>query len=80
MTQLELQDVLFKAFDTISSDGLNSVEVGKMSYSGASNVTNRMSQSRVLHWKDADAWLEMQREFGELPLFEIVNSHIDTMG
>lgn len=79
MTQLELQDVLSKAFDTISSDGLNSVEVGKMSYSGASNVTNRMSQSRVLHWKDADAWLEMQREFGELPLFEIVNSHIDTM-
>lgn len=75
----EINKFLLDTFETIRMDGLNKVEVGEKKYSGSSKVTNRMNESRVLHWKNADAWLEMQSEFGGLPLVDLIDAHIDTM-
>lgn len=75
----ELIDLLTAAYKTIKSDGANKIEVGKPNYTGNSKVTNRHSESRVLHWKDADAWMEMQNEFGDMPLIDIIDSNIDRM-
>ena len=75
----ELIDLLTAAYKTIKSDGANKIEVGKPNYTGNSKITNRHSESRVLHWKDADAWMEMQNEFGDMPLIDIIDSNIDRM-
>lgn len=78
-TEDELIDLLTASYKTIKSDGANKMEVGKANYSGNSKVTNRHTESRVLHWKDADAWLEMQGEFGDMPLIDIIDSNINRM-
>lgn len=75
----ELIDLLTASYKTIKSEGANKMEVGKANYSGNSKVTNRHAESRVLHWKDADAWLEMQSEFGDMPLIDIIDSNINRM-
>ena len=44
---------------------------------GTSKVTNRHSESRVIHFKDADAWLEYQADFGGMPFVDLVEAHIN---
>lgn len=78
-TEDELVELLTASYKTIKSDGANKMEVGKANYSGNSKVTNRHAESRVLHWKDADAWIEMQSEFGDMPLIDILDSNIERM-
>lgn len=78
-TEDELVELLTASYKTIKSDGANKIEVGKANYSGNSKVTNRHAESRVLHWKDADAWIEMQSEFGDMPLIDILDSNIERM-
>ena len=78
-TEDELIDLLTASYKTIKSDGANKMEVGKANYSGNSKVTSRHAESRVLHWKDADAWMEMQSEFGDMPLIDIIDSNIERM-
>lgn len=33
-------------------------------FTGPGNAAKKLSQSRVLHWKNADAWLDYQKQFG----------------
>ena len=74
----QIRELINYSFDSITTDGLNKLNVGEMRQGGG-KITNRMSDSRVLHWKNADAWLEMQQEFGALQFVDLIDSHIDTM-
>lgn len=77
-SQQEIRDLLEYSFDTLSSNGANKTEVGRQSTAGVSSkVTSRHSESRVLHFKDADAWLEYQAEFGGMPFVDLVEAHIN---
>lgn len=76
-SQQEIRELLEYSFDTLSSNGANKTEIGRQSFGGNSKVTSRHSESRVLHFKDADAWLEYQSEFGGMPFVDLVNAHID---
>ncbi|EXS25324.1 hypothetical protein J658_0070 [Acinetobacter baumannii 573719] len=78
LTNDQIKEMISYSFDSITTDGLNKLNVGEVIQGGA-KVTNRMSQSRVLHWKNADAWLEMQQKYGALPFVDLIDSHIDTM-
>lgn len=74
----QINEMISYSFESITMDGLNKLNVGEILHGGG-KVTNRMSQSRVLHWKNADAWLEMQQKYGALPFVDLIDSHIDTM-
>lgn len=74
----QIKELISHSFDSITTNGLNKLNIGEMHH-GSGKVTNRMSESRVLHWKNADAWLEMQQEFGALPFVDLIDSHIDAM-
>ncbi|WP_156189007.1 hypothetical protein [Acinetobacter indicus] len=76
-SQQEIRELLEYSYDTLSSNGANKTEIGRQSFGGNSKVTSRHSESRVLHFKDADAWLEYQAEFGGMPFVDLVNAHID---
>ncbi|KQK37488.1 hypothetical protein AQ483_02565 [Acinetobacter baumannii] len=78
LTNDQIKEMISYSFESITTDGLNKLNVGEM-HQGGGKVTNRMSQSRVLHWKNADAWLEMQEKYGALPFVDLIDSHIDTM-
>lgn len=77
-SQQEIKELLEYSYDTLSSDGANKTEVGRQSTGGGtSKVTSRHNASRVLHFKDADAWLRYQNKYGGLPLVDLVEAHIN---
>lgn len=77
-SQQEIKELLEYSYDTLSSDGANKTEVGRQSTGGGtSKVTSRHSASRVLHFKDADAWLRYQNKYGGLPLVDLVEAHVN---
>jgi hypothetical protein len=75
-SQQEIRELLEYSFDTLSSNGANKTEIGRQSFGGNSKVTSRHSESRVLHFKDAESWMEYQSEFGGMPFVDLVEAHI----
>ncbi|HHP6582566.1 hypothetical protein [Acinetobacter baumannii] len=77
-SQQEIRTLLEYTYDTLSSDGANKIEVGRQATGGGtSKVTNRHGESRVLHFKDAESWLEYQSEFGGMQFVDLVEAHIN---
>lgn len=76
-SQQEIRDLLEYSYDSISMDGANNIEVGRQSFGGNSKVTSRHSESRVLHFKDAESWMEYQAEFGGMPFVDLVEAHVN---
>ncbi len=76
-SDMELKELLEYSFDTLSSNGANKTEIGRQSFGGNSKVTSRHSESRVLHFKDAESWMEYQAEFGGMPFVDLVEAHIN---
>lgn len=77
MSDAQLTDVLHGAWETIATDGANKIEPGSQKQAGG--VKRHGEQSRALHFKDADSYLEYQRQFGEHSLLETMVSHINRM-
>lgn len=75
----EIISFLTEAFKTLKSGGLNKLEPGRSGFGGGAKVSNRHSESRVLHWKDADSWMEMQAKYGALPFVDLLETHINGM-
>ena len=73
----ELRALLDYSFDTLTSDGANKTEIGRQSFGGNSKVTSRHSESRVLHFKDADAWMRYQGKYGGMQFVDLVKAHIN---
>ncbi len=71
-----LEEALQSVWRTITSEGLDKMEPGKMV---GSEVAGRRADPRFLHFKDADAWLEYQSRFGTGDAFNAVTGHIDGM-
>lgn len=76
-SQQEIRNLLEHSFDTLTSNGANKTEVGRQSTGGTSKTTSRHSESRVLHFKDADAWMEYQADFGGMPFVDLIEAHIN---
>ncbi len=77
-SQQEIRSLLEYTYDTLSSDGANKIEVGRQATGGGTpKVTNRHGESRVLHFKDAESWLEYQSEFGGMQFVDLVEAHIN---
>ncbi len=76
-SQQQIRELLEYSYDTLSRKGTNKNEIGRQSFGGNSKITSRHSESRVLHFKDADAWLEYQADFGGMPFVDLVEAHIN---
>ncbi len=76
-SQQQIRELLEYSFDTLTSNGANKTEIGRQSTGMSSKVTSRHSESRVLHFKDADAWLEYQADFGGMPFVDLVEAHVN---
>lgn len=76
-SQQEIRELLEYSFDTLSSNGANKTEIGRQSFGGNSKVTSRHSESRVLHFKDAESWMEYQAEFGGMPFVDLIEAHVN---
>ncbi|HBT2134072.1 TPA: hypothetical protein MA429_001834 [Klebsiella pneumoniae] len=75
MSDAELKAFLGEAYNTIATGGLNKLSDTGMRISGARS--NRGNASRQIHFKDADSYLEYQREYGDRSLWEVMVGHLE---
>lgn len=74
MSDAELTEFLGGAWETIATGGANKIEPGQARGSGSR--ANRGSESRQIHFKDADGYLDYQAKYGERTLYEVMVGHI----
>ena len=75
MSDAEVTAFLGNAFETIATGGLNKLSDTGMRISGAR--ANRGNASRQIHFKDADSYLEYQKQYGDRSLWEIMVGHLE---
>jgi hypothetical protein len=74
MNDAEVLDVLRGAWETIASDGSNKTAPGAFKGTGAR--ANRGSESREIHFKDGQAYLDYQGRFGTGSMYDAMIGHI----
>jgi len=77
MTDDQVAEVLARAWETIATGGLNKMEPGKNGASGAK--ANAGSESRQIHFKDADAYLAYMKDYGGGSMYDAMLGHIGGM-
>lgn len=77
MTDAEMRSFLARAYDTISTGGIANQTPGQ--FTGTGKLANRHSESRVIHFKDAESTIAYWQQFGERSPLEILYGHLDTM-
>jgi hypothetical protein len=77
MSDDEVRQLLVKAWDTISTEGLNKADPGQFRGSGAR--ANRGADPRQIHFADGDAWLQYMAQFGRGSLYDAMMGHIGGM-
>ncbi|CZV48205.1 TPA: hypothetical protein OMS58_004309 [Enterobacter hormaechei] len=77
MSDAELTTFLGEAYNTIATGGLNKLSDSGMRLSGAR--ANRGNASRQIHFKDADSYMEYQRDYGDRSLWEVMVGHLESI-
>ena len=77
MTDAQVMPILKASHETLSTGGQNKTEPGQ--FKGAGARANRGSESRVLHFKDGDAWIAYMADFGEGSLYDSMLGHVGAM-
>ncbi|SCW91736.1 hypothetical protein [Pseudomonas sp. NFACC05-1] len=75
MNDAELTDFLNHAWQTLATGGINKLEPGQAAGNGMR--ANRGSESRQIHYKDAESFIAAQKAYGERNLLELLIGHID---
>jgi hypothetical protein len=75
MSDVQLNDFLRNAYDTIATGGANKLAPGQ--FRGAGARANRGSTSRQIHFRDADSYLKYQESYGDRSLPEIILGHVE---
>ena len=77
MSDAEVTDFLRAAYETISTEGMNKVEPGQFTGSGAK--ANKGSESRQIHFKDGESYLAYMADYGRGTMYDAMVSHIGGM-
>lgn len=75
MNDAQLTEFLNSAWVTLATGGINKLEPGRAAGNGMR--ANRGSESRQIHYKDAESFIEAQKTYGERNLLELLIGHID---
>lgn len=74
MSDPELRAFLGQAWETIATGGVNKLDPGAPRGNGMR--ANRHAESRKIHFKDAESYLDYQNVFGERDLYSIMVGHV----
>ena len=78
MTLVEFEEALEEVWETIATEGFSKIKETSVGGQGKS-LARRRQDHRFLVFKDADAWIKYQEEFGGGDVFSIMMNHIDGM-
>lgn len=79
MSDAQVTTFLQNAWETIASGGLNKSEPGARPAAGAGARANKGSQSRQIHFKDADSYLAYMSQYGAGSMYDAMSSHVGGM-
>lgn len=85
MSETEVKDVLRAVYNTIASEGHNKAAVQNRNVQSetglpmGSNMQNLHQETREVHFKDAEAWIEYQERYGEVNFHDLLNNHVKRM-
>jgi len=74
MSDGQVMTFLKEAWQTIATDGVNKIVPGQGNGGGA--VSNDHAESRSIHYKDAQAYLDYQAAYGDKSLWGVMTGHI----
>jgi hypothetical protein len=74
MNDVELREFLGNAWLTLATGGTSKLEPGRVGGDGMR--ANRGSESRQIHYKDAEAFIAAQERYGEKNLLELLLGHL----
>jgi len=75
MSDQQLTEFLQHAWTTLATGGANKLEPGNAAGNGMR--ANRGSESRQIHYKNAESFIDAQKKYGERNLLELLIGHID---
>lgn len=73
----QMLDFLRASWETLASDGLNKMQPG--TFSGGAARAGRGSESREIHFRDADAYLAYMRQYGAGSMYDAMLGHVGGM-
>lgn len=74
MSDMQVNQFLGHAWETIATGGANKVEPGQAGGNGMR--ANRGNETRQIHFKNADSYLEYQSHYGDRTPYEVMTQHI----
>lgn len=74
LARLHLRDIYDRIVTGIDRNGSPAGETGRVG--GPANLANSLSASRVLHFTDADAWLQYRERFGSGHIHDAMLGHL----
>lgn len=77
MNDAQVMDLLNAAHETLATDGMNKQTPGQFKGPGAK--ANKGSESRVLHFKDGQAYLDYNAKYGMGSMYDAMISHVGGM-
>lgn len=85
MNDDEVKEVLKAVYNTIASEGHNKASVQAHAVQSESDLPVGMNMQalhqhqREVHFKDADAWVAYQEQFGEVNFHDLLSNHVRRM-
>jgi hypothetical protein len=76
LTDGQVEDLLAYVFESITTGGLNKVKDLTVPRLGK-KLARKGSERRVLYFKDAESWIEYQKDFGQGDLFTVMTDYIE---
>lgn len=76
MNDAEVLDFLREAWETIATDGLNKTTPGSGPAPGSAARVNAGSQTRQIHYKDGNAYLEYMGKYGAGSMYDAMIGHV----
>ena len=76
MNDAEVLDFLREAWETIATDGLNKTTPGSRPAPGSAARANAGSQSRQIHYRDGNAYLEYMGKYGAGSMYDAMLGHV----
>lgn len=74
----QFDEVLDFVYETITTNGLNKAKDFSARAGVGRKMSRRGAEKRFLYFKDADSWLDYQREFGKGDIFTTLTDWVDT--
>lgn len=76
MSDGEVLDFLREAWTTIATDGMNKTQPGSRPAPGSAARANAGSQSRQIHYRDGEAYLQYMGKYGAGSMYDAMLGHV----